>query len=83
MQLKGKVIVMGDLNARAGEQQDWITMDTSDHVSLPEDYPVDANMSHMLRASMDHTMNTCGQMLIDTCIATWMKLVNGRLGKDK
>ena len=49
MQLNGKVIVMGDLNARTGNQQDWITMDTIDHVPLPEGYSVDVNMSSMPR----------------------------------
>ena len=83
MQLNGKVIVMGDLNARTGNQQDWITMDTIDHVPLPEGYSVDVNMSSMPRASMDCTINACGQMLIDACIATGLRLVNGRLGRDK
>ena len=31
MQFKGQVIVMGDLNVPTGEQQNWITMDTSDY----------------------------------------------------
>ena len=68
---------------RTREQQDWITLYTSDYVPLPEEYPVDASVYHMPHTSMDHTINTCGQMLIDTCIATGIRLVNGRLGKDK
>ena len=38
-QEKGDVILMGDLNARTGEMNDWIALDQTDNFPLPYDSP--------------------------------------------
>ena len=38
LQGKGDVIIMGDLNARTGELNDWIKMDQRDNIPLPHEY---------------------------------------------
>ena len=68
---------MGDLNAHAGEMNDWIALDQTDNLPLPYDYTVDTENS--ARNSKDKIVNASGQLLIDACIATGMRIVNGRL----
>ena len=78
----GKVIVMGDLNARCGERSDFIetngyeeflpTLDT-DNFSI-NDIP------H--RFTMDKTINSSGIKLLDVCRSSDLKIVNGRIGDD-
>ena len=68
IQGRGDVILMGDLNARTGELKDWIEMDQRDKVPLPHEYIFDKYIKP--RVSMDKIVNSSGQMLIDTCIAT-------------
>ena len=50
-------------------------------VPLPDEYVVDDDIKP--RVSMDKTVNTCGERLIDICITTGLKIVNGRFGKDE
>ena len=69
-QEKGDVILMGDLNARTGEMNDWIALDQTDNLPLPYDYTVDTENS--ARNSKDKIVNASGQLLIDACIATGM-----------
>ena len=80
-QINGDIVVMGDLNARTGEKPDWIEMDEMKGVPLPDVYVVDDDIKP--RVSMDKTVNTCGERLIDICVATGLKIVNGRFGKDE
>ena len=56
-------------------------MDERDGVPLPDEYVVDADVKP--RVSMDKIVNACGERLIDTCIATGLKIVNGRFGDDE
>ena len=69
-QEKGDVILMGDLNARTGEMNDWIALDQTDNLPLPYDYTVDTENS--ARNPKDKIVNASGQLLIDACIATGM-----------
>ena len=56
-------------------------MDEMKGVPLPDEYVIDDDIKP--RVSMDKTVNTCGERLIDICIATGLKIVNGRFGKDE
>ena len=80
-QMKGDLIIMGDLNARTGEKCDWIELDDRDNLPLPDEYAVDTCIKP--RVSMDKNVNSCGERLIDICIATGLKIVNGRFGTDE
>ena len=66
LQGRGDVILMVDLNAP--RIKDWIEMDQRDKVPLPHEYIIDKDIKP--RVSMDKIVNSSGQMLIDTCIAT-------------
>ena len=56
-------------------------MDQRDNVPLLYEYTFDKDIKP--RVSMDKFVNSSGQMLIDTCIATGLRILNGRLGLDK
>ena len=82
----GKVSVIGDLNARTGSKSDIITdshifdkyIPTIENETGKDDYEVKFE-----RVSMDNICNSSGSQLIDICIASDLKIVNGRLGNDK
>ena len=76
--MKGDIIIMGDLNARTGEKCDWIELDDRDNLPLPDEYAVDTCIK--TQVSMDINVNSCGERLIDICIAIGLKIVNGRFG---
>ena len=71
---------MGDLNARTGERTDWVQMDSLSPY-LPVDYTVDYNVGK--RTSMDHVVNKAGLILLDTCVASGLRILNGRHSGDK
>ena len=56
-------------------------MDQRDILPLPHEYIFDKDIKP--RVSMDKIVNSSGQMLIDTCIATGLRILNGRLGLDE
>ena len=80
LQASGDVIIMGDLNARTGIRKDWIDLDS---VPLPnmEGYKIDHNIEQ--RVSMDKIVNRYGISLLNLCIASGLKILNGRHGLDK
>ena len=78
-------MILGDINARCGTRSDTIqdsylfekyisTIDNTDytlpHSVIPE------------RCSMDNTCNPSGLKLLDICLSTDIKIVNGRFGDD-
>lgn len=81
----GNVSVVGDLNARCGTKSDIIT---DGHIFDKYIPAVDSNNEQdeyvvtSLRSTMDTVCNSSGSKLIDICLSSDLKIVNGRLGDD-
>ena len=75
------VILMGDFNARTGHIQDYIT----DSVDDWEAYfsPNAACKSQMEQANQDKKETYYGQCLVELCLKADLRILNGRLFKDK
>ena len=81
---KGAVLVQGDLNARTGNEQDFIQSDKFDN-SLEIEIQISGtsleseNLNNKLsRNSQDKTVNQRGNELLDLCKANDMLITNGR-----
>ena len=74
---EGHVMLMGDLNARTANLQDHITTD-SDKFIDPDtlSYLIDQPLSR--RNSQDKTADPRGRQLIDVCIQSRLRILNGR-----
>jgi len=77
----GEILVGGDLNARVGTLPDYITDDTPiDSQTLPVNYDFDHPLP---RANMDEgPVNVFGKNLIDLCINSKVRILNGRTPGD-
>jgi hypothetical protein len=68
---------MGDINARTGDNPDFITNDNCDVLGIdPDMYNVDLNMKS--RFNQDKHVNIYGRKLLELCIATQLRILNGR-----
>ena len=74
-------IICGDFNARTANDPDYVTDDTNYFVPLGDDYLIDNDIS--VRTSRDETTNAYGQLLLDFCKNTQMRIINGRLFDDR
>lgn len=77
----GKVMLVGDWNARVGngDRRDYIVCDqVVDGIDDDTYYPD----TPLYRKSMDTTCNNHGLKLLDLCKANSLRIANGRLGKD-
>lgn len=76
-QTKGYVIALGDLNARTADRQDFIynvenlSAESDNQITLPS------------RTSRDSVCNSFGHKLLQTCNASGMIILNGRINGDK
>lgn len=81
---RGNILVIGDLNARIADKLDFIESenDINDtlHNLLPDEYICDFNIT---RNSQDKMFNNQGQQLLDLCIASQLRILNGRYIGDK
>ena len=81
---KGKIILMGDFNARTAELNDFVTLDNVSyqncHEYLPTDYTTDIQLPQ--RQNMDFIINEQGKCLIDLCIESKIRILNGRVMGD-
>ena len=68
------VFVGSDFNSRIGTQNDFIIENEKDLNYLPQDYELDTIRS--VRNNQDTSVN--GQQLLDLCIETKLKILNGR-----
>ena len=55
-------------------------MDSDQYVPVLPEYTVDTPVT---RASKDKTTNSYGKELLDLCISSELRIVNGRVGSDK
>jgi hypothetical protein len=72
----GNIVLMGDLNGRTGNELDYIAQD-SDKM-LPLDLPYITDKQIPCRNSLDTVVNNRGKSIIDMCISTRLRIVNGR-----
>ena len=76
-------LIVGDFNARTAISADYVEDDTdSVYVPLPDDYIEDGVLP---RSSEDADVSPTnyGRKLLDLCISTGLRIVNGRVGNDK
>ena len=76
---KGKVILLGDLNARIGEGDDFSIDQITDNIPLPITYSFDTASP---RQNQDTTINACGRQLLELCKMSGMRILNGRTAGD-
>ena len=77
---KGKIFIVGDWNARIGNQNDFIVFDDINITCDSDGYEPDVPLC---RASFDKRCNAWGYNLLDLCKATGFRVVNGRLNNDR
>ena len=75
----GHILLTGDFNARTDLLPDYVTHDSDLYILLPPDYLVD---TFIPRKSEDKTVNNYGKELLDLCIASQLRIVNGRIRPD-
>ena len=71
---------MGDTNGRTSDLADFIENDSDQYIPLPHDYELDMLMKK--RHNVDKIANSHGQNLINLCIASRMRILNGRTPGD-
>ena len=81
--IKAKNILICDFNARTGTLNDFTELEEtsdSDNNLLPPDYTEDIILP--VRNNTDKFVNDQGQTLIELCIESRLRLLNGRLMGD-
>ena len=80
---KGNILVIGDLNARVSDHLDFINYENNINHELnnllPDNYIGDI---HINRNSLDKVFNPQGKQLIDLCVASQLRILNGRFIGD-
>ena len=70
-----------EINARTGSELDYIYNDCSDeHIPLYDEYECDINIGP--RTSMDQKVDQRGKQLLEFCISSKMRILNGRMLGD-
>jgi hypothetical protein len=79
---QGNVILMGDFNDRTGTFQDYVSDNGTRYIPVPDSVVFDPNFR--CRQSQDSSNIHCkyGKQLIEMCVATGLKIVNGRVFGD-
>lgn len=76
-------MILGDLNSRVGNLQDFVVDDNytlRNQNLLPEEYTTDMFLP---KKSEDSVVNTNGRLLIDFLTETGLRIANGRIGSDQ
>jgi hypothetical protein len=76
----GEIILMGDLNARTGTENDFIENDSDDHIGMENFYTADVEPPK--RNNQDKGTNARGPQLLDMCVSTGLRILNGRIVGD-
>jgi hypothetical protein len=72
----GDVILLGDFNGRVGNVSDWIAYDSDDYLPLHANYIPDKHI--VSRNNHDNVVNDRGREIIDLCLASKIRILNGR-----
>ena len=79
---KGSVLILGDFNARTGSEPDFVVNDDDSYLPLNDDYIIDNVL--LRRNSQDIKICSRGRDLLDVCISSRLRILNGRtLGDSK
>ena len=76
LKTSGEILILGDLNARTGNSADYIQNDTSNYLPLDDEYTLDINISP--RNSQDTITDERGKHLLELCIGSQLRILNGR-----
>ena len=76
----GSVLILGDFNARTASEYDFILNDDDKYLPLNEDYTIDTNLIH--RNSQDTKICTRGKELLEICVSSRLRILNGRTFGD-
>ena len=75
----GHILLMGDLNARTAEMQDYISEDSDKFLSTDTtDYRVDQQLGRRLSQDKLQNVPLRGKQLIDLCVQSRLRILNGR-----
>ena len=74
------VLKRGDFNSRTGTLSDFVIEDERDLPFLPENYELNTHLTR--RNNEDISINRYGEQLIDLCIASKLRILNGRTRGD-
>lgn len=80
---KGKLVLMGDFNARTGSLNDFVELDQLSRVDndlLPSNYTEDIDLP--FRENVDQIVNDQGKQLLHMCIESKLRILNGRILGD-
>ena len=77
---KGSVLILGDFNAKTGSEPDFIVNDDNSYILLHDDYIIDNTL--LRRNSQDIKVCTRGRDLLDVCISSGIRILNGRTVGD-
>ena len=80
---QGKLMLMGDFNARTGVLNDYVELDETARLDLdllPSDYLEDIVLP--TRLNVDQIVNDQGKYLLDMCIESKLRILNGRILGD-
>lgn len=77
----GNALLCGDFNARTGcKEADFIVNDNVSHIPVSDTYQRDTNID--FRNSQDHVIDTRGRELLELCIESQLRILNGRTFGD-
>ena len=76
---KGKIALMGDINARVKTLPDYLTETHDIYIPLPDNYEYDLPDP---RNNRDAKSNVCGTQLLELCKYAQLRILNGRTAGD-
>jgi hypothetical protein len=78
---KGQVLLMGDFNGRVGNLSDYIPNDKGEHIQkVEDDYSPYLHIRE--RNFYDSKVNYRGYEIIDLCLSSKSRIINGRVLGD-
>ena len=73
---KGDILLLGDLNGRVGNLPDYITNDNDKYLPFDDNYNIDTITTP--RNSQDSYVDERGKHILEICVASQMRILNGR-----
>ena len=72
----GNILLVGDLNARTSDAPDYIANDSDNFIPIYDDYTLEELPK--TRNSQDSQLDTRGKHLLEICIQSKLRILNGR-----